>query len=135
VIRKVTNSVRQEEQRGNKNLYTVLMILTDGIITDMPQTIDAIVDASDTALSIVIVGVGNADFSNMETLDGDDVKLRHSSGRYGKRDIVQFVPFRDFQMSSSPERLASTVLAELPKQLVKYFKIKNLPPLVMTRPQ
>ena len=38
----------------------------------MDQTVDAIVQAADEALSIVIIGVGNADFSNMEVLDGDD---------------------------------------------------------------
>lgn len=38
----------------------------------MDQTIEAIVQAADEALSIVIIGVGNADFSNMEVLDGDD---------------------------------------------------------------
>ena len=47
-------------------------ISPDGIITDMDQTIEAIVQAADEAMSIVIIGVGNADFSNMEVLDGDD---------------------------------------------------------------
>ena len=37
----------------------------DGVITDMGKTVDRIVDASNLPLSIVIVGVGNADFSNM----------------------------------------------------------------------
>ena len=37
----------------------------DGIITDMKNTVDRIVHASSLPLSIVIVGVGGADFSNM----------------------------------------------------------------------
>jgi len=36
----------------------------------MNDTIKKIIDCSDLPLSIIIVGVGNADFSNMETLDG-----------------------------------------------------------------
>ena len=48
------------------------MIITDGVITDMDQTKDAIVDAADQAMSIIIIGVGKADFTNMEVLDGDD---------------------------------------------------------------
>ena len=36
----------------------------------MNDTIKKIIDCSDLPLSIIIVGVGNADFSNMEELDG-----------------------------------------------------------------
>ena len=39
------------------------MILTDGVINDIQNTIDEVVRGSDLTLSIVIVGVGNADFS------------------------------------------------------------------------
>lgn len=43
-------------------------------------------------LSIVIVGVGPADFTKMQRLDGDDQALTsQSTGRRVQRDIVQFV--------------------------------------------
>jgi hypothetical protein len=38
---------------------------------DMSQTKSAIVDLSRLPCSIIIVGVGNADFSSMNALDGD----------------------------------------------------------------
>jgi len=41
------------------------LCLQDGIITDMQNTVDRIVGASSLPLSIVIVGVGGADFTNM----------------------------------------------------------------------
>lgn len=41
------------------------LCLQDGIITDMQSTVDRIVGASSLPLSIVIVGVGGADFTNM----------------------------------------------------------------------
>ena len=53
----------------------MLLILTDGIISDLEKTIDQIVRGSDLPLSIVIVGVGNADFSTMDVLDADDKPL------------------------------------------------------------
>jgi Copine len=40
-------------------------------------------------LSIIIVGVGNADFEAMEELDGDTVRLTAPDGRVAARDIVQ----------------------------------------------
>uniref|UniRef100_A0A3B3DII5 Copine C-terminal domain-containing protein n=1 Tax=Oryzias melastigma TaxID=30732 RepID=A0A3B3DII5_ORYME len=58
---------------------------------------DAIVRASRLPLSIIIVGVGPADFKAMNHLDGDDGKLKSTTGEAVSRDIVQFVPFRDFK--------------------------------------
>lgn len=43
----------------------MLLILTDGCIMDMAQTAQAIVEASLLPLSLLIVGVGDADFSAM----------------------------------------------------------------------
>ena len=76
------------------------MILTDGVVTDMADTREAIVRASYQPLSIIIVGVGNADFTDMQILDGDDGVLRSPKGEPVLRDIVQFVPFRDFKTVS-----------------------------------
>ena len=52
--------------------YFILLMLTDGVISDMPDTIRSIVRASRLPMSIIIVGVGNADFSAMDELDCDD---------------------------------------------------------------
>lgn len=112
--------------------YFILLMITDGIITDMPMTKEAIVNASGLPLSVIIVGVGNADFSAMEELDGDVVRLS-SNGRYAERDIVQFVPFRNFLQGtgdpgSARLRLAKEVLAEVPDQFLSYMKVNNIPP-------
>lgn len=98
----------------------MLLILTDGAITDSDKTIDAIVQASFLPISIIIVGVGNADFSQMNILDGDGQLLRSSTGIVAARDIVQFVPFRDFE-SRGPAELAAEVLRELPHQITDFF--------------
>lgn len=55
------------------------------------------VQASKLPMSIIIVGVGNADFAAMEFLDGDSRRLRSHTGEEAARDIVQFVPFREFR--------------------------------------
>ena len=73
--------------------YYVLLIITDGIITDMEKTVRSIVTASFTPMSIIIVGVGNADFDAMDALDAED-RLLQSGCNVALRDIVQFVPFR-----------------------------------------
>lgn len=46
----------------------------------MRETKDLIVECSLYPLSIIIIGVGNADFTNMIELDGDDMILKNSKG-------------------------------------------------------
>ena len=43
--------------------YFILLILTDGVINDMQQTISKVIDASNLPISIIIVGIGEEDFS------------------------------------------------------------------------
>uniref|UniRef100_A0A8C9A270 Copine-2 n=1 Tax=Prolemur simus TaxID=1328070 RepID=A0A8C9A270_PROSS len=112
---------------GQRTQYFILLIITDGVISDMEETRHAVVQASKLPMSIIIVGVGNADFTAMEFLDGDSRMLRSHTGEEAARDIVQFVPFREFR-NAAKETLAKAVLAELPQQVVQYFKHKNLPP-------
>ena len=54
----------------------------------MVPTKKAIVEAAGLPISIIIVGVGQANFSAMEELDGDSVRISYN-GRYAERDIVQ----------------------------------------------
>jgi hypothetical protein len=91
----------------------------------MDATKNLIVKSTTLPLSIIIVGVGNADFTNMEALDGDH-GLFDSHGRKAERDIVQFVPFREVQYN--PDLLAKQLLAELPNQVVQYFMAMGVQP-------
>ncbi|KAE8911568.1 Copine-4 [Phytophthora fragariae] len=115
------------EQGGGGNLkYFVLLIITDGAIMDMQQTIDELVQASTLPLSIVIVAVGNADFTAMNALDSDDKLLVDSRRQRAARDIVQFVPFNQFRRN--PARLAKETLAEIPTQVLQYYNMKGIQP-------
>lgn len=55
--------------------YFTILIITDGEIHDMAETIDEIVISSTLPVSIIIVGVGNANFKAMHELDADDGPL------------------------------------------------------------
>lgn len=112
------------KQKGS-TVYQTLLIITDGEIHDMDQTIDKLIQATELPLSIIIVGVGNANFENMSRLDGDN-GLFGSNGVRARRDIVQFVPFRQVKMDGS--LLARELLAELPNQVVQYMEMIGKPP-------
>ncbi|XP_061825837.1 copine-2 isoform X2 [Nerophis lumbriciformis] len=127
IINHVARFAAQALQQEKAAQYFTLLIITDGVISDMDETRHSIVQASKLPMSIIIIGVGNADFAAMEFLDGDASVLRSNTGEEALRDIVQFVPFRDFR-NAPKETLAKSVLAELPQQVTQYFKQRNLPP-------
>ncbi|KAK2974177.1 hypothetical protein RJ640_021468 [Escallonia rubra] len=125
--------VASQSLADKKQKYFVLLIITDGVITDLQETKDALVKASDLPLSILIVGVGGADFKEMESdsavqiLDADKgERLESSSMRVASRDIVQFVPFRDVQ--SGEISVVQSLLAELPTQFLTYMRSRDIPP-------
>ncbi|XP_008948506.1 PREDICTED: copine-1-like [Merops nubicus] len=128
IINHVARFAAHSAQQGTASQYFILLIITDGEITDLDQTRQAIVNASKLPMSIIIVGVGEADFKAMEFLDGDNGVLKSLTGEPAARDIVQFVPFRLFK-NAPREALSQMVLAEVPKQLVSYYKWQGWPPV------
>jgi len=117
-----------EPQTASSQHYTILLLITDGVLNDVQKTIDTIVAASNHPMSIIIVGVGNADFTTMDVLDADDEPLISSRGQKMQADIVQFVPFNKFK-GHHPAALAKEVLEEVPEQLTGYFERIQMKPM------
>lgn len=121
IIRAAAASAAASRPTQAQQAYTLALILTDGVVNDMGATIAELTAAANLPLSIVIVGVGDADFTDMVALDGDDIQ-----GGRGGRDIVQFVAFRTY--AGEPERLAAAVLEELPGQMTSFFRRAGIRP-------
>ena len=123
MIRTVIDNIKAQ---NDPLKYHILLILTDGIILDMQETIDALVDGSFLPLSVIIIGIGNDHFQEMIVLDGDNVPLISSRGVKRMRDLVQFVPFNRYR--SNPTELAEQVLEEVPRQIIEYYTMNNIYP-------
>jgi hypothetical protein len=118
---KATASQAAAKAQG-KQLYSILLIVTDGAVSDPAATARVLRECSNAPMSVVIVGVGNADFSSMQFLD---------DANSGDGDIAQFVAFN--QHSRNSVELTSETLSEIPTQLTRYFQrngIQPLPPVV-----
>ena len=114
------------EKHVSSPMYNILLFLTDGNIHDLRETVDAMVKCSNFPISVIIVGIGDGDFSSMEFLDGDncDTPLTDGTGQESKRDICQFVRLNDFkdEDGTNADLLAEAVLEEVPDQLVGYMQ-------------
>ena len=126
MINDLNREVKQSLNNGLVMHYNILMILTDGQINDMQDTIDALVEASFLPISVIIVGIGNGNFGNMDVLDADDNPLYDRKRRKADRDLVQFVPFNNYK--NDPPKLAEQVLEEIPRQVVEYYQHKGIRP-------
>uniref|UniRef100_UPI00358E0E57 copine-3-like isoform X2 n=1 Tax=Myxine glutinosa TaxID=7769 RepID=UPI00358E0E57 len=133
IINQVARFASVAIQQPTATNYFILLILTDGAITDLDETRAAIVAASQLPLSLIIVGLGGADFSAMDFLDADQGTLKSPTGEKAVRDIVQFVPFRDFKHLPK-EALGKAVLAEIPNQVTAYFRMRKIAPVNVQGP-
>ena len=123
IIAKVLDNIRKTD---NNMEYNVLMILTDGVIDDMDYTIDALVEGSFLPLSVIIIGIGDADFSKMVELDGNDIPLVSKQGIKWCRDIVQFIQYDKYK--NNENILTKEILEEIPRQLMEYYLQNNYNP-------
>ena len=93
---------------------------------DMLKTVDSIYEASFLPISIIIVGLGDNDFTYMQPLDPDDnYFIINSKGYKSKRDIIQFVPFENFKNELTinyAKELVDETLKEIPIQIEEYYK-------------
>ena len=96
------------------------MILTDGAIHDMKETSKLVIQMSYMPTSIIIVGIGEEDFSQMEVLDADTKVLVDDFGRPAARDIIQFVKLNDMNELAKVE-VEENILTEVPHHFVDYM--------------
>lgn len=111
-----------------KQCYTTLVILTSGMFTDVQESIDAVCAAAEDApLSIVIIGIGNEDFTDIQQLAGGEYgKLRHSNGVPVARHMVHFVAMSDFH--GNARECIGEALREVPEQFVQHFVNNGIRP-------
>ena len=120
------------KQKG-KMLYSILVIMTDGAVfgEELEETVEAIFRCLDYKISIIILGIGEYDFTSMRRLDGDahpdkpdQCSLRKKNGEFASRDIVQFVKCEDFK--DDPESIIKYALEELPTHITEALKDEKI---------
>ncbi|KAG6646168.1 hypothetical protein CIPAW_08G175000 [Carya illinoinensis] len=127
---KTAAQIASQSVSYNSKKYFVLLIITDGVLTDLQEMKDALVKASDLPLSILIVGVGGADFGQMDVwhfLDANKgQRLESSTDLVATRDIVQFVPMQD--VHGGHIFVVQALLEDLPRQFLTCMRCRDIKP-------
>jgi len=114
---------RAEQNNNNYNFnYNISIIISDGYLQDIDETIDSIVEASILPISFIIIGVGDNANSDMKILNGENGKLISSKGVILNKDIIQYVHFNDY--ANDLTKLTEAVLKYIPDQISNYYKDK-----------
>ncbi|VDL72613.1 unnamed protein product [Nippostrongylus brasiliensis] len=130
----VSYATRLSHRSGFRGLhYHVLTIFTRGTPTDLKEFSNAIAAASDAPLSVLIVGVGNGDFSHL-------VKLA-AKRKEGTRPLLQFISLAEIvepndSISENRSRIAQKALRAVPEQMTEFMHSANIaakPPIQVSR--
>eukprot|EP00158_Paraphelidium_tribonemae_P007661 Partr_v1_DN28318_c0_g1_i2_m78329 putative RNA binding motif protein len=112
----------EAENHNDRTVYRILRVFLDGQIDDIEETKNAIVKASRYPLSIIFVGIGGLDMTQLEVLDGDDEGyLKDSNGLAATRDIVNSVQYNDYITGPRALSLGAEAMKEIPFNVVDYY--------------
>ena len=114
---KTGGSAPSSEVLSGNQAYSILLILTDGAVTDVQKTAEALKAVCEFPLSVIIVGIGDANFDDMKFLD-DDIGAKH--------DICDFVQFNLHKHDA--DSLTKDTLEEIPMHLADYFLRNGISP-------
>ncbi|CAI5441283.1 unnamed protein product [Caenorhabditis angaria] len=125
---------RMSHRSGFRGLhYHVLALFTRGEVTDLKDIQQAINAASDAPLSILIIGMGDYDFTSLQKLC--------AKKKDGKRECCQFIHLKTLLNGAdapwkNKSRIAETALKSVPNHMVQFMHNANIaakPPIQVCR--
>jgi len=139
IVRMVINLASQKKISQEEQFYYIVVLFTNGRVSDMDALKQAIVEVSYLPVSIVLIGVGPnppregeepadwaPDFSQLVALDADYERMVDEDGYEQARDCVQFLDFTKCRYDEA--EFAMQLMAEIPKQIKEFFEEKNIIP-------
>jgi len=108
--------------------YTVLIVLTDGEPKDTRELLQELANASHSPISVIIVGMGEADLPSMPQLQDDLLathRLLKTELPTASRNVVTYVAQKDH---SDAAHLAKAMLQTLPSDMLAYYEACNIKP-------
>lgn len=107
-------------------IYNVLVFIVNSLPEDIQETTDEIIKGSYLPLSIIIIGVGNKDYTELKKLSGSNLPKYSKEGHIKKRDIVNFVTLSECNVND--QKMSGILLSQIPKQMNEYYSLNKTSP-------
>lgn len=105
--------------------YLVFLIMISDDPTDLNQFTDLLYQNQYEPISLIIVGLGEGDFSKTEEAFKAGMPIYNSKGEEFDRDFVTFLKFNNFG-SDDLTQLASTALFSIPDQAIHWAEVNTI---------
>lgn len=111
--------------KGSKNPadYLVFLILIERVPDDFGDFVDLLYDNQHEPISIVIMGIGEYNFSQFEEYFVPGSFIKNSQGKPFEREFVVFVKYNTI---SNISQLTSTALLCVPEQAIHWVEVSTL---------
>lgn len=129
IINESISIIKKEIDEG-MNKYYILVLLINTSCKDIQEMKNALVRASEYPISIIIVGIGEGNFEEMENLNKDDNQIINSNGDKIKRDFIQFCLLNKYNHKDNNQvklygKLVNEVLSEIPRQVEEFYEMEK----------
>ena len=113
------DEIHEEENSNNffkiKN-FEVILIVIDSEINDYDQFKQLIMKRINLPISIIIVGVGDSDFSKMKKFEtNNEIGIYNKYNMPIERDFVHFIEYRE--LNNNPKMLANRILKDISNEI------------------
>ena len=109
------------------NKYNILLILTDGVLTDWSDTCEAIFDSCYHPLSIIIIGIGYSNFEKLHLFNTNEFSAGHPM-----RKNIKFLNLADYIDRPSSEFIADC-LGSIPFEMTEFCYINDYIPVQLPK--
>ncbi|KAM7298287.1 putative copine [Ixodes scapularis] len=107
--------------------YYVVLVLTDGKLDYTFKTVDSLIRASSTAMSVVMIGLSDEVPRVFEELQRDKLRKKNA-----ERDIFFSVLLKDYLHRL--HELPRDALSEVPNQIMQFLAFRDVEPAPVTAP-
>lgn len=134
VIQQIAAYAEKEVSQCSQH-YTIGLVIVDGIVNDVDNLIDKLVDVGNLPLSVVVAGVGPADFKLMDELFSKSKRqLKSKEGKTLERSNTDFLSLRRHVTNPGVnDSMAREVFANISQQIVTFFKSRGIVPNLPTK--
>ena len=123
ILNRFVNKIKNDKIINN---YNIFLLLTDGLIDDMNNAIDILIESSNYPISVIIVGIGDENFDQMEFFNQDSFPMISRKNIKRIRCSVKFLNFSKF--NNNENLLCQSIMEFLYNDIIEYYNIKNISP-------